>query len=270
MTAVARVGRALFLRDMRIALSYRAGFALTTFGAVVNTLAIYFLSEAFGNVAAPAIAPYGNAYFGFAIIGVALTNLMAVGMSGMSGRIREGQMTGTLEIMLMSPNRLAVLLIGSTLWSHLLAVITMIPYAIAAVLLGLDVTRVNLPVAILSFVLAVVSFNALGLLAASFVILIKSGDPVTWVVSTASVLLAGVFYPTSVLPDWMQVLGRLLPLTYALELLRGSLLRGEGFATLGPAFVGLAILTVLLLGIGLVATRQAIRIALRDGSLSYY
>lgn len=265
-----RVAAAFFKRDARIALSYRAGFLLTTLGVVVNTLGIFFLSRTFGGLATPLLDPYGGSYFGFAIVGVALTNFMAVGLSGMAGRIREGQMTGTLEIMLLSPNRLAVLLLGSTLWSHVLAAIMLIPYVIAAVALGLDLTRVNLPVVAVSLILALISFNALGLLAASFVILIKQGDPVTWIVNTASVLLAGVFYPTAVLPEPLRWLGQLLPLTHALELVRRSVFNGEGFSTLWPSFVGLAVLTVVLLGLGLLATNIAIRIAQRDGSLSYY
>src|SRR3954453_9657119 len=191
-TEAARVGRAFLLRDMRIALSYRLGFALTTLGAVLNTFGTFFLSQTFGGLAAPLLVPYGGSYFGFALIGVAMTNLMSVGISGMAGRIREGQVIGTLEIMLLSPNRLAVLLLGSTAWSHVLTFLTMIPYVIAAVILGLDLSHANVPASIAAFVLSVVSFNALGLVAASVVILVKQGDPVTWVVSTASVLLAGV------------------------------------------------------------------------------
>ena len=265
-----RVAAAFFKRDARIAMSYRAGFVLTTLDVVVNTLGIFFLSQAFVGLTTPLLDPYGKTYFGFAIVGVALTNFMAVGLSGMAGRIREGQTSGTLEIMLLSPNRLAVLLLGSTLWSHALAAIMLIPYAIAAVALGLDITRVNLVVVAASLILALISFNALGLLAASFVILIKQGDPVTWIVNTASVLLAGVFYPTAVLPEMFRSLGQLLPLTHALELLRRSIFNGEGFATLWPSFVWLLALTALLLALGLFATRVAIRIAQRDGSLSYY
>ena len=265
-----RVAGAFLKRDARIAMSYRVGFALSLFGVLVNTLGIFFLSQTFGGLTAPLLESYGGSYFGFAIVGVALTNFMAVGLSGMAGRIREGQMTGTLEIMLLSPNRLPTLLLGSTLWSHILAGIMLIPYAIAAIALGLNVAHVNLLVVAASLALALVSFNALGLLAASFVILIKQGDPVTWVVNTASVLLAGVFYPTSVLPDWLQGLGQLLPLTHALELVRRAVFHGEGFATLWPSFLALAVLTVVLLGLGLLATQVAIRVAQRDGSLSYY
>ena len=124
--------------------------------------------------------------------------------------------------------------------------------------------------AVLSLALAIISFNALGLLAASFVIVLKQGNPVTWLIGTASILLSGVFYPTNVLPDWLRAVGQLLPLTQALELMRRSLLNGEGLATLWGPFLALLLLTVVLLPAGLFACHLAVRVAQTDGSLSQY
>lgn len=270
MREVLRVAGALFVRDMRTAVSYRTGFVLSSLGAVVNIAAVFFLSEALGGSTAPLLDPYGGSYFGFVIVGVALTNFMGLGISGLGGRIREGLMTGTLEYMLLSPNRLAVLLLGSTLWSHAFALVTIALYGVIGTFLGMDLEMATAPLALVSFVLAVISFNALGLLAASIVILIKQGDPVTWLVTTASVLLAGVFYPTAVLPEWLRGLGQLLPLTHALELVRRALLGGEGLGSLWPSLLALTGLTAVFLALGLWACGAAIRVAQRDGSLSYY
>jgi ABC-2 type transport system permease protein len=83
-------------------------------------------------------------------------------------------------------------------------------------------------------------------------------------------VLGGVYYPVNVLPSWLNVIGQLLPLTHALELLRRSLLNGEGFAQLGGELAILAGLTLVLLPLGLLACQLAIRVARTDGSLSHY
>lgn len=259
-----------FVRDRQTALSYRAAFLLGSLASVVNILSVFFLSRAFGSAGSALIPQYGGSYFGFAIVGIAFTNFMTIGLGGISTRVREGQMTGTLELMLLSPNPMSVLLISSSIWSHVVSFGTLVVYLVAGSLLGMDLTHTNIPMALLSLLLAIVSFNALGLLAASFVIVLKQGNPVTWLIGTASVLLSGVFYPTSVLPDWLRGLGQLLPLTQALELMRRSILNGEGLATLWGPFLALLVLTALLLPAGLYACRLAVRIALTDGSLSQY
>jgi ABC-2 type transport system permease protein len=265
-----RVMWAAFVRDRQTALSYRTGFLLSIVASVVNILGVFFLSRAFGTAGSGLIADYGGNYFSFAIVGIAFTNFMALGLGGIGGRVREGQMMGTLELMLLSPNRLGVLLLSSALWSHVVSLGSLLLYFLAGALLGVQLGQANVPMAVLSLALAIISFNALGLLAASFVIVLKQGNPVTWVIGTASVLLSGVFYPTNVLPDWLRGIGQLLPLTQALELLRRSILNGEGLATLWPPFLALLLLTVVLLPVGLVACHLAVRVAQTDGSLSQY
>jgi len=265
-----RVLAATFMRDMWTATSYRIGFALSIGGSLVSILSVFFLGRAFGDNLASSLQNYGGSYFAFAVVGVAFSNLMALGLSGISSTIREGQLMGTLELMLLSPNRLWVLLTGASLWNHFMAVATLVIYVLVGVALGMDLGHADVPMTLLALVLAVVAFNALGLFAASVVIVIKQGNPVSLLVGMASVLLAGVFYPVSVLPGWLQALGQLLPLTHALELVRRAALGGEGIATLWGPLLALVGLTAVLLPAGLLACSKAIQIAQTDGSLSQY
>jgi len=119
-------------------------------------------------------------------------------------------------------------------------------------------------------VLSIVSFNALGLFSASVIILMKRGDALGWALRVSSLVLGGVYYPVNVLPSWLNVIGQLLPLTHALELLRRSLMNGEGFTQLWGEFAILAGMTLVLLPLGLLACQLAIRVARTDGSLSHY
>jgi ABC-2 type transport system permease protein len=261
---------ATFRRDMWTATSYRVGFAISLGGSVISVLGLFFLSRAFGGSTGGSLDAYGGSYFGFAVIGVALSNLMALGLTGMAARIREGQMMGTLELMLLSPNRLGVLFLSSSLWAHAQAFVTMILMVLFSLVLGIDFGRANLGMTLLSLGLAILAFNAFGLLSAAVVIVVKQGNPVALLVSISSILLAGVFYPVTVLPSWLQAAGQLLPLTQALELVRRAALGGEGMATLWHRFVFLSLLTLILIPVGLLACKQAVRIAQTDGSLSQY
>jgi ABC-2 type transport system permease protein len=116
----------------------------------------------------------------------------------------------------------------------------------------------------------VLAFNAFGLFSAAVVIVIKQGNPVALLMSAASVLLAGVFYPVSVLPDWLRIAGQLLPLTQALEVVRRAALGGEGIDTLWPRLLALVVLTSVLMPVGLWCSGKAVEIARTDGSLSQY
>jgi ABC-2 type transport system permease protein len=262
--------RATFVRDFWMATSYRLGFLLSLGGSLIGIVGVFFLSEAVGLQATGSIAEYGDSYFGFAVIGVAISGLLALGLGGIAARVREAQMMGTLELMVLSPNRLGTLILGSSLWGHAQEAVALTLYLILAVVLGMEVTGADVPVALASLVLSVLAFNALGMVAASVVIVVKQGNPVSFVIGMASVLAAGVLYPTSVLPGWIQAIGQLLPLTHSLELIRRSVLNGEGLDTLWGPFFALLGLTVVLLPLGLWACHIAVRIAQTDGSLAEY
>lgn len=261
---------AFFLRDFRLAVSYRAGFFFEVAGAIVNVFVFFFVAEFLGSAVSGRLATYGGDYFLFVIVGIAFTTYLRVGLTAISTKVRDGQLMGTLELMLISPSRLPVTLLSSALWAHALASFGVLTYVLFALVIGPDLAAPNLGVALLAMAIAIIGFNALGLIVAASVIVLKQGSPVNWLVSTASILLAGVFYPASALPGPLQALGSALPLTHALEIVRRALLAGEGFATLAPSFAALLALTALYVPIGVLACHWAVRVAQTDGSLTAY
>jgi ABC-2 type transport system permease protein len=66
------------------------------------------------------------------------------------------------------------------------------------------------------------------------------------------------------------VIGRLLPLTHTLAVLRGALLIGASPAALADSFVALVIFAGLLTPVGVAVFAYALRRARIDGSLSHY
>jgi ABC-2 type transport system permease protein len=265
-----RVPWAFLVRDYRLDVSYKLGFLFRVSSAVLNVAIYYFIANVFSSTAAPYLSAYGGSYFAFVILGVAFSEYMSIGMGAIGESVREGQTTGTLELMLLSPTRLLSTLFSSSLWSYVFATVRVLVYIVVGIFLGMDYGRANLPFALLALLVSVVSFNALGLFAASVIILMKRGDPLGWALRVSSLLLSGVYYPVGVLPSWLRLLGQALPLTHSLELLRRSLLLGEGFAQLGGELLVLCALTLVLLPAGLLACHLAINIARVDGSLSHY
>ena len=49
-----------------------------------------------------------------------------------------------------------------------------------------------------------------------------------------SILLSGFMFPFDGMPGWAQVIGEILPLTHFLRIVRGILLKGNGFGEIWP------------------------------------
>lgn len=264
---------AFLRRDWQIERSYRAAFVMQ-FGSVFLTMGVfYFIAMLFGEGAAPYLAQYGGNYFAFVLLGVAFGSYFGVGLSSFASSIREAQTTGTLEAMLTTPTPLGWIIVSSSLWSYALTTFKVLVYLAGGALLASGAFAggwESYAVGITVLALTVLTFSSLGVLAASFIMVLKRGDPVTWLFSALSTLLGGVYYPPEVLPSWMQTLAALFPVTYALRALRLALLQGAGFAQVAGDLLALTGFSVVLLPVSLWAFGVAVRLARRDGSLTHF
>ncbi len=259
------------VRDFRAEVSYRLAFIFQFFSVFVSILAFYFVGQMFGSAATPYLAPYGGDYFAFVLLGIAFSGYFSVGLSGFANRLRQAQTTGTLEAMLSTPTRLAIIILSSAQWDYLMTTMRVGLYLlIGGVFLGVDLSHGNYAAAGLILILSIVSFASLGIVAAGIIMIIKRGNPITWIFGTTTTLLGGVYYPVTVMPPWLQQIANWIPVTYALRSMRLALLQGATWRELtGDIFV-LAMFSVVLLPLSLIIFQKAVRIARRDGSLTHY
>jgi ABC-2 type transport system permease protein len=262
---------AFLRRDFRSEFSYRLSFFLQFFHVFFSVAVFYFIAQMIGEADIPQLEPYGGDYFPFVLLGIALSGYVGVGLSSFSRGIRKAQTTGTLEAMLSTPTRLSTIVISSSLWSYLLTTFRVLVYLIlGALFLGAEFTLQGWGWAGLILLLTIVSLSSLGIVAASFIMVLKKGDPVTWAFGALTNLLGGIYYPVEILPRWLQFFSALLPVTYSLRGMRRALLQGGGFPVLKMDLAALVGFSGVLLPLSLAAFRYAVRRAKRDGSLTHY
>ena len=265
------VPTAFLKRDISLSLSYRLSFILQIFGIFFSVASFYFLSRLFGSALVPQLGQYGGDYFSFVLIGLAFSGYLGLSLSSFASSIREGQTTGTLEIMLLSPTRLSAILLSSSLWPYLLTTISVLFYLVIGVLVfGFNVSQANFLTAIVVLIISIASFSGIGILSAAMVLIVKKGDPIAWIFGGVSTLLAGVYYPISVLPDWLTPLSRILPMTYALDAMRLAMLKGYSLYEVRLDILVLSGFALVLTPLAFLVFRSALKRAKREGSLIQY
>jgi ABC-2 type transport system permease protein len=261
---------AFLRRDVHEELSYRLSFLLSLSSILFSAFTFFFLSEAFGSETSEVLSSYDTDYFSFVLVGMAFNSYFAVGLNGFAGGIRRAQTTGTLEAMLMSPTPLSIMVIGSAMWSYVFTTFRMMVYLGLGAALGVSFRNANVLGALVSLILAVISFASLGIMAASVIMVIKRGDPITSLISYVTLMLGGIYYPIEVLPDWLQTISKLLPITYAINAMRQALLNGAGWDMLRPNLLILLAFSLVLAPLALLVFRYAVERARDDGSLTHY
>ncbi len=269
--SVFRKALAFVEKDIIEESSYKLAFLLRISGIFFQVFAFFFLSKLIEKGTARSLEPYGGDYFPFVLVGIAFSGYHQAALSGFSSSIREAQMKGTLEAVLLTQTGIGEVILYSSLYPFIWTSVTILIYlAFGAAFLGVKFGGANAPGVILVLILTIASFSGIGIISASFVMVFKKGDPLAFALSGASFLLGGVYYPVAVLPVWLQKVSYLLPMRHSLEGMRLCLLGQAPLRLVVPKLIALACFAAVLLPVGLLCFRRAVKKAKMDGSLTQY
>jgi ABC-2 type transport system permease protein len=254
-------------RDFSIARSYRLAFVLDIFFVIVNLAVFFFISRTFKN-ATTADLHGAPSFFAFAAVGIALTTVIDTASVGLARRVRDEQLTGTLEVLLAHPIRIPELAFGLAGFPFLFALIrTMVYLLVVAFWAHIDLNFEKVVGLVIVLTAAAVAFSALGIFLAAVTMVIKRGDTLVGMVVYAMGFISGAFFPVSVLPGWIEPIGRVMPTRFAFDGLRSAMFHGSGW--MGD--IG-ALLLFGIIGIpfALWLFQYALEIGRRRGSLGQY
>lgn len=265
-----RLAWSFLRRDFLLAVSYRAAFGLQVLSIFAAVPIIFFMSQVFAGFDAPSLKPYGGQYFTFLLLGMAFQDFVTLSQSTFTTSIREHQLMGTMEIVMLSPIPVPIILLFSSIWSYIFTSIRFTLYIVIGMAFGFDMSHANLLPFALLFVLSILSFASLGILTAAVTLIIKRGEGLIAFMTAATVALGGVVYPISVLPAPLQCAAKLLPFTYALAGVRKALMVGACAGDLFTEFIALAVFAVILCPLSLWAFAVAVKRAKVLGTLGQY
>ncbi len=265
--AALRVCWAFLVRDSTMATSYRLDFLMRVGTTIFPLFVLYLPARLIGDI--ESTRQYGG-FLPFSVVGVGLMNFFMASYGSFAGAVRGEQTMGTLESVLMTPVSVPVLVLSSSAWAFLWSLGSAVLFiGGGALLYGIPI-RGSLALAVLLIALTTLIFIAMGILSASFVMVWKRGDPVGPIVSVLFFLLGGVIYPVTILPDWLQRIAALLPITHAGQAVRDVLIRGEGLGFVTDHVFVLLAYAAVLVPLSIAAFSRAVRRATRDGTLLQY
>jgi ABC-2 type transport system permease protein len=276
------------LREYRIWQSYRVNQVLWMTNILATTLLFFLLGQTIAGQAYALLgAAYGTNYMSFVVIGVTINIFINTNLSDPYIRIQRSYFNGTMDLFLLSPMSIYTPLLGlmtkSILDDYPRLFFT---FGFGMLLFGATFSFVSWPLAFLFTLLFLAAGFGIGLLSASsfYLLDIKKGtEPIQFVVQQLlATLLAGAYYPVTVLPKPLQWIACLIPHTYAYDALRRLLDPGAQASVpvlpiqqvlpgISPVLVdggALLLLTALVLPLGVLAYGRGIEHARRNGTLT--
>jgi ABC-2 type transport system permease protein len=185
----------------------------------------------------------------FMVPGIAAMLLVIVTtLTSAMGLAREREM-GTLEQVLVTPIRPLLLLVGK------MAPFVVIGLVDVMLLVGVGTWLFDIPIRgspsvfLAGTLLYLMTTLGVGLLISTMSATQQQAFLGGFLFAMPAIILSGVMTPIRAMPEWLQVVTRLNPLRYYVEVMRGVLLRGAGFGDLWPQLAALAVLGAAILAV---------------------
>ena len=259
---------AFLRRDFRILQSYRLAFMLDTFYGVLQLAVFFFISRAFPQIAASGDLGGAPTYFAFAAIGTILGLVVEAASDGLGQRVRDEQLTGTLEALVAEPLSSWRLCAGFSAFPLAFALVRATVYlGLAIALMGLDTGEASWAGVLIMLLCAGVAMAALGVAAGAVVLVFQRGAVLASTALFAMTLISGTVFPVSALPNWLQAVAAVVPLRYAIDGTRDALFQGGGW---GPDALALVAFAAVALPLTVGTFALALNFAKARGSLGQY
>lgn len=270
MTATLRELWTFFRRDLSIARTYRTAFVLEAVEALFGVAMLYYVARFVDSPQLRGALPHSESYFSFSLIGFVFLDYLNAAMDTFDRSLMEARDSGTLEHLLVTQTSLPVILAGSAIYPFAASTLRIAVYlAWGAALFDFPLREANWLAVAVVLVATLLAFSGLGIFSASYLLLFKRGNPAKWFFLGLSSVVGGMLFPITVLPDWLQFVARLNPVTYALDAMRAALLAGAGLHAVWQPLLVLLLFTAVLLPLSMAVFAWALRRTKTTGTLMH-
>jgi ABC-2 type transport system permease protein len=262
-----RVSYAFVERNFNLVKRYWALEVAWFIYSVAHSLAMGFIGAGMAQVGGQPVDA-GQLVL-YLLIGSLVWSYLAVVFDAIGEMIAWERWEGTIEYTFMAPVNRSTHMIGSCLFAVVFGLIrTALILLVVVLFFQIDLSGANLLAGAIVLAVASISFVGLGITASTLPLLFpERGAQMVFIAQTCLLLFSGVYYPTEVMPEWMQTVAQISPATYALNGIRASLLEGKGILEQAGMLLPLLLIGAITIPLGVRVFTYAERYAKRTGRL---
>jgi ABC-2 type transport system permease protein len=176
---------------------------------------------------------------------------------------------GTIEYTFMAPLTRAVHLLGTGIFAIGYGIVRAgVVFIAIAAFFGLHMPNANFATALVLIAVASVSFVGIGMMTAVLPLISpEKGTQFGYVAQGLMLVVSGVYYPVTVLPEFMQAIAKISPATYALRGERSAILDGASISQVWGDIWPMVIIGVISVPLGIWVFRRGEIHAKKHGKL---
>src|SRR3954467_15907739 len=233
---------------------------------VANTLTIVFIAKGIPAVGGQIDVEKVSTIL---LVGAVIWAYLGIIFEILTETVAWERWEGTIEYTFMAPLSRPVHLFGMGLFAIVYGVVrAILLFGVVAAFFSLHLPNANYVAALVVLVVASISFIGIGMMTAVLPLISpEKGMQLGFVGQGMLLVASGVYYPVTVLPEWMQWLAKISPATYALRGCRAAIIDGAGVTDLWSEIWALLVIGAVSVPLGLWTFRTGERYAKKHGKL---
>jgi len=233
---------------------------------VANTLTIVFIAEGIEASGGQIDVERTTAVL---LIGAVIWAYLGMIFEILTETVAWERWEGTIEYTFMAPLSRPVHLTGMGLFAIAYGLVqSVLLFTVVAFFFDLSLPNANFAAALVVLAVASISFVGIGMMTSVLPLISpEKGTQLGFIAQGILLVVSGVYYPVSVLPEWMQWIATISPATYALEGVRDAILEGDGLGALTDEIWPLLVIGAVSIPLGLAVFGRGERYAKRHGKL---
>lgn len=184
-------------------------------------------------------SPVGDAalsQFDYTFTGLLAFSLISMGIFGLSNALPAEKERGVYRRLRASPFTKGQLIISTALVYTGITIISLATMLIVGLLVFQFKMRGSWLLFSLFATLGAIMMNGIGLLVGGWAKNEKQSAPISNLISMPMMFLSGTFFPTFLFPEWLQSVGKIVPVTPVVDSIRLIMTENASFSSLLPQF----------------------------------
>jgi len=257
-------------RDFRILFTYRLAFSTAFLGIIFNLFYLVLFGSMFGSRELSALLPYGGDFISYILVGSIGWGFMWSIMGMTSSSLRSEMMMGTLESILLTSTKISTIMIAYTIFGCIFGLLSIgILISVGFFCFGVSFGTATAYTFVIMFLSALLMMG-FGMIFGGLTIWVKNIGQVAPLIQNVAMFFCGVYFPITVLPNYLQPVAKYVPFYYSIEGLRKSLIPTTPESEMMKYIIILLVLSIAFILIGLYALCKGLAKAKKDGNLAFY
>lgn len=266
-----RTFKAIFVRNMKLFTAYKAWIIATVIWPIPLLALNVFQWGLFGPLGDVSETLEQSGFpplAGTIIVGTIVYLLYNRLLWGTGVSIQSERWMGTIEVLFLTPTNKMTVLLASGVSSLVEASWSIFCiFAISWMIFGVQPTIASWPTVFLCLLSTMAALLAVGVFFGGFFVLTRAADQLASGLQAPIRFFSGVAFPVDVLPQMLQFVSFVIPVTYGILTLRDSILSGGNINTVWPNLVALYAMAALFLVLARFTIKAVERQAKKKGTL---